>query len=288
MYVSIRDDTAMGVDYPSLGDALKDLGLNAVEIGVWHDYKVRGLGPDENLNIGTANGLAKFKKQFSDAGIQISAFLLSNDFNAEDVDAEIAWVVQVCKAADELGVPAIRIDAYMRNQDELPFDTRMEIFSSCIKRIIEATPGSTVKLGIENHGSQGNDPEFLQACIDSVSSPRLGLTVDTANLYWRGYPVSTVDAIIKRFAPNTVHTHMKNICFPEGTKDVEREMGWGYMEYCCPLQDGDIDIKGYVEALREAGYKDDLCIEDESLGRFTKEVGKQNLRRQVEFLISLL
>ena len=42
-------------------------------------------------------------------------------------------------------------------------------------------------------------------------------------------------------------------------------MGWKYAEYACPIGAGDIDFARVAAILHKAGYKNDLCIEDESL-----------------------
>lgn len=40
-----------------------------------------------------------------------------------------------------------------------------------------------------------------------------------------------------------------------------------YAEYTCPIDRGDIDFARVVAILRKAGYHNDLCVEDESLGK---------------------
>ena len=58
----------------------------------------------------------------------------------------------------ELGAPAIRIDAIMHGEKDLPLEERQKIVATVIKAILAATSASAVELGIENHGFQGNDP----------------------------------------------------------------------------------------------------------------------------------
>ena len=43
----------------------------------------------------------------------------------------------------------------------------------------------------------GNDPAFLHQVISGVGSPRLGNTIDTANFYWSGKPLSAVHGIVR-------------------------------------------------------------------------------------------
>jgi sugar phosphate isomerase/epimerase len=59
----------------------------------------------------------------------------------------------------------------------------------------------------------------------------------------------------------------QNINYPEDKREITREAGWEYGTYMCPFDEGDIDLSKVVGMLAEAGYKGDLCIEDESLGK---------------------
>lgn len=284
MYISIRDDIAMTTGQPSLAVALSDMGYGAVELMVSKDLTVRPLTGSQRIEISNDGGVAELRGQAEQAGIRVSALLLGNNFNAEDKDAELRWIVRTCEVAETMGIEAVRIDAIMTGEAELPFEERMRIFSTGVKDVLSRTEGMKVRLGIENHGRQGNDPNFLRACLDSVGDSRLGLTIDTANFYWFGHPLSKVNEILQKFAPVTVHTHMKNIAYPESEREKERPVGWKYDEYVCPIPDGDINLGAYVKALKTAGYTGDLCVEDESIGRYTPDERRDNLRRAAEFL----
>ena len=122
--------------------------------------------------------------------------------------------------------------------------------------------------GIENHGFQGNDPEFLTGLLLDVDSPRLGLTLDSATSTGEGWPLSRVYEIFEQFAPVVKHTHIKNIAYPPEIRETQREIGYEYGKYVSPIHQGDIDHTRYFAALR-SGYDRDLCLEDESLGKYT-------------------
>ncbi len=210
------------------------------------------------------------------AGLKVkpSALLLSNNFGADDLQGELDWVASAVKAAAQLKVKAIRIDAYLSTQDQWPLEKRAKHFADCMKKILDATKGLDVAMGIENHGHKGNEQEFLDAVLDAVHSPRVGLTLDTGNFYWYGYPLAKVHELIKHFAPRVKHTHIKSIHYPADKRNIQREVGWEYGTYCCPLREGDIDFHLVFKALKDAGYTGDLCIENESLGRYDKDKQK--------------
>jgi sugar phosphate isomerase/epimerase len=77
------------------------------------------------------------------------------------------------------------------------------------------------------------------------------------------------------------HTHVKNINYPPELANVRREVGVGYKDYCCALDEGNIDLARVVRILRAAGYDRDLCIENESLFKHPPEKRANVLRRDV-------
>ena len=166
----------------------------------------------------------------------------------------------------------------------MPVERRQDIFVRCVNHILMNTAGIPVDLGIENHGVQGNNPDFLLGLINRVGSTRLGVNLDIGNFYWAGYPLSELYVILQKLAPYTKHTHVKNINYPADLRNKRREAGYEYGKYVCPIPQGDIDIKRVVGYLRAAGYKRDLCIEDESLGRFDQETRRAHVRDAVEYL----
>ena len=81
-----------------------------------------------------------------------------------------------------------------------------------------------------------------------------------------------------------MHTHCKSIRYPDDKKNVKREIGWEYGKYCCPIYEGDIDFKRIAGILRKAGYRGDLCVEDESLGRFPQAERGEILKKEIALL----
>jgi len=281
MFVSIRDALIQHAGFDSVVDGLKDLDLACVEIQVGSDFDVKALdGTDASFNVSTDEGIADFRNHLTDNSILICAFLLANDFNCEDPEAEIAWVCSVVESAAKFGISTVRIDSAMTGQRELGFDERVRIFANAMTTIVAETVSTDVNLGIENHGFQGNNPKFLDAVIETVGSPRVGLTLDTGNFYWSGIPLSKVYETIEHFAPFVKHTHVKNINYPESEREKQREMGWEYMKYVSPLDEGNIDHVRVVDILRNADYNGDLTIEDESLGKFPENERKEILKRK--------
>ena len=288
MYVSVRDDTIKHAGYPTIKAGLEALGLSAIEADFNREFTLPAIDSDKRFPARTEADADAYAAHLKEHGVTVSAFLLHNNLNADNLDAEHEWMEAAVRTAHRLGVPAVRIDSAMSGQQELPFDERVEKFVTGIRRLIDATKDTPVDLGIENHGYQGNDPNFLRAVFDGVGSTRIGMTLDTGNFYWRGHPMEKTMATIKEFAKYAKHTHVKNINYPEDKRDVQREMGWEYGKYVSPIYEGDVDHAKVVEYLRSAGYERDLCIEDESLGKFTEPERKAILKKDAEHLLSLV
>jgi len=288
MYISIRDGVLMHGGYASLGEGLKELGVDAAELGYGRDRAVMAVDSQEKLVLDSGDATKRYRDHLAQGGVRGSAFLLATDFNQRDVDAEVAWVVGAVRAAHGLGMAAIRVDSAMTGQRELPMEERVTRYASGIRRVLEQTEDTPVELGVENHGFQGNDPQWLDSLFEKVGSPRFGMTLDTGNFYWAGHPLDRVYEILEHLAPRTKHTHCKNIKYPPELRNQQREMGWKYGEYVAPLDEGDIDHRRVAQILRKAGYQGDLCIEDESMGHYSAAQWREILRRDVEHFRDVL
>lgn len=290
MYPSVRDDI-LTMAFVSLKQGLDTLGFDAVELNFDRDNSVQAIHPEGGIvrfKLDTPSALDEFRRHLVSNGIRVSALLMANNFGSEDLDGEIGWVTAAIKAASALGIPVVRIDAIMHGERDIPLEKNVRVFADAMLEVLDATQDCDVDMGIENHGFQGNNPDFLDLVLGKVGSPRLGVTIDTGNFYWRGHPLSRVYQIIEHLAPHCKHTHAKNIAYPPEKREIEREIGWEYLAYVSPLPDGDVDHRRVVGILRSAGYDRDLCLEDESLGRWTPEERIAVLRRDADFFREIL
>jgi sugar phosphate isomerase/epimerase len=184
-------------------------------------------------------------------------------------------------AAQALGARAIRIDVVPHKLAAPEF---LDFAVRTLKKLVEATEPTGVAFAVENHGGTTNRPEFLTPLFERVGSPRLGLTLDTANFYWFGHPLSKVYELYETFAARVRHTHCKSIRFPEAEREKQRSVGWEYGKYNCPLYEGDIDFRRVLKALRAVHYTGDLCVEDESLGKVPADERGSILAKEIRHL----
>ena len=268
MYISIRHCMVATPDFASPVEGMRHLGVEAAEIELTRDFTVCAMDSGEMIPLASDEDAVAYKRHLDGLGIRACAFLTACDFSAGDRASNVQWVARALELADVMGMPVIRIDSAMQRERELDFETRVNLFAENLKAALERTAGSPVAMGIENHGFQGNNLAFQLNVYKAVGSDRLGATMDTGNFYWRGYPLSEVYGILRVLAPYTKHTHLKNIQYPEETRETMREAGWEYLKYVSPLDEGDIDHAKVLQILAKAGYQGDICIEDECLGRY--------------------
>jgi len=264
--VTCRDVILAPTKQPDLWSALKSVGAEGVELVVTEDLSLPGIfHPTKKYTLATTEGVEELAADAKAAGQRITGFCLANRFE-ERPKVEIKWCTQVARAAQALGVPAIRLDVVPARLSKADF---LKLAVAALRKITALTESTGVVFGVENHGHTTNDPAFLNALFNGVGSERLGLTLDTGNFYWYGHPLSKLYELFETFAPRVFHTHCKSIRFPAEEREKQRPIGWKYMEYNCPIDRGDIDFARIVAILRKAGYHNDLCIEDESLGKLS-------------------
>ena len=296
MYLSIRDailhqlGESMG-EKENLLAGLKFLGLKALEMEFFKNGTVYLLSPERKSNKANLYNSSErdlLAEQLDKSEIKISAFLMHNDFSNSVVSEEVEWILKCIEAGKFFGVQTIRLDPAMR-QKGLPIKEAAAKAIEVLERVLaEISPHQEVSFGLENHGEYSNNPEFLRRVISALNDSRIGVTLDSGNFYWYGFPLDEVYQLFTELAPHTKHTHIKNISYPARLRQKKREMGYGYEKYVAPIYEGDIDHRRLVEALKKVGYTKDICIEDESLGKFPMEKWPEILRKDVEYLEGML
>ena len=264
--------------------AIKALGAEGTEVLVELDLACPNLfHPQHKYTLATADGIRALKDDLPASGSRITAFMMSNRFD-ERLEQELKAAGSLVQAAQQLGVDAIRIDVVPR---KLSADQFLPFAIDACKRLCASAKGTPVRFGVENHGKITNDPQFLDKLFDGVGSDGLSLTLDCANFYWWGMPLKDLYAVYEKFAPRVVHTHCKSIRYPADKQNVRREIGWEYNKYDCPIYEGDLDFKRIVSILRKANYRGDLCVEDESLGKYAQNERADIIRKEIAFLKGL-
>jgi len=156
------------------------------------------------------------------------------------------------------------------------------------KVLRELSSKEKISFGLENHAEYSNNPEFFRIIFSALKDSRIGITLDSGNFYWYGFPLDRVYQLFTEFAPYTKHAHIKNIKYPAELRHKQREIGYEYLKYVSPIYEGDIEHGKLVESLKKVSYEEGLCIEDESLGSFPMKEWPRILKKDVEFLEGIL
>ncbi|MBT9150800.1 MAG: Inosose dehydratase [candidate division WS2 bacterium] len=293
MYVAIRDFTVMWLGYKDLFKGLKDLGVNSFELYVSKDlkqtcYQDMDYTTDLSFDLSSEDKRTKVIEELKAQHLNICAILVENDFGKEDLEPEIKWGIDACRVASELGVKAVRINSVMQPQPEISIKEYTERTIESIKKILNSTKGLNVCLAMENHGVIGNKREFIHDVLDGVQSEHLGLTLDTGNFYWSGYPLDEVYKIIQEFTPYVKHVHLKNLTFPLSERNTKREPGLYWPDSAATIYEGDVDHQHIVNILKSSGYNGDLTIEDESLSKLPDDERIKIIKKDIDFVRPLL
>lgn len=285
MYVAIRDNMLEGAGYGDPFQGLSELNVESVEIRVDRNLKTPHFLSEGNpYDLASDGSREDLMEKLAESGVKICALLMGNDLTSDEVADEVAWLKNTCEAARKMGVNMIRVD--IRPPEEgLKEEELIVRCASIFKDLLAAN--EAIEFGVENHGT-ANKKEFLDGLLDGVGSVRFGLTLDSGNFYWYGYPLSEVYAIMEHFVSRVKHTHFKNISYPQDTQEAKREVGWEYAKYVSPIYAGDVDHAKVISILKNAGYDRGLTIEDESLGKFPEGERREVLKKDVEHLKSLL
>ncbi len=280
--IACRDAILRDCCEGDIWSAMRAVGVDGMEATVNMERSLPLLASGgKTPSIGDASGVRLLGDELKRQGKAITAFCLHNQFDQRP-EQETELTIATGRVAATMGIPAVRIDLVpqkmMDRQEYLAFAVRIG------RAIVEGTEGLNVRFGLENHGTTTNQPEFLRKLFEGIGSKRFGLTLDLGNFYWYGHPLSKVYEYFAEFAPWVCHVHCKSIRYPEADRERQRDPGWKYAEYRCPLYEGDIDYRRAAEILRKSGFKGDLCIDDESLGLFPKARRPEVLKRIVGYL----
>ncbi len=287
MYIAVRDVMLRYLKKEDPWGSLKQLGASAVELVIDRNLQTPDfLGFEGKVfHLEQVKEREALQRKTSENKVKICAFLMANNFSNKNIEEEIKWMKRACAIANKLNIETIRIDisAHLKEEEVKPFIQRC---GNIIKEVLSST--EKVSLGIENHSNLTNKKEIMDAILKEVNSDRLGITLDSGNFYWWGYPLKEVYQVIEHFAPYVKHTHIKNISYPLEKREIKREIGWEYAQYVAPIYEGDIDHSRVISILKKAGYNGDITVEDESLGKFPENERGRILKKDVEYLKEII
>ena len=280
--ISCCDGSLAAMGAKDCWEAVRKIEADGVEATLGEDLSFPKLfHPSLKYSAATPSGIERLKTDLAAAGKTIPALLTHNRL-AERPEFEVAWLIRAAQAAQAVGASSILLTLVAKKLSPEQF---LQLLVDTFRRVIPATDSTGVCFALENLDQATHDPAFLETLFQRVGSPRLGITLDTGNFYAFGYPLSKVYSIVERLAPHTRHVHCKNVRYPADQREQARpEPWWKYAEYCCPLDEGDLDMRRIVTMFRRAGYRHDLCVENESLAKCPAAERPAVLTREIRYL----
>ena len=193
------------------------------------------------------------KKLLDEAGIVATSLGGYSDFAQTDdnaLEAQVEGFVGYCQRAAKLGIPVVRAFAGDAKEGYSLADFEGRIIEAFAELMVR-TKDLDVNIGVENHGRLANDGLFLHRLIETVASPRLGITIDTGNFYWVGHPPETVEKFFEILAPYAFNIHIKDVAYRDGGPVF------------VPAGRGVVDLPGLYRLLEKNGYTGALVSEYE-------------------------
>jgi sugar phosphate isomerase/epimerase len=221
-------------------DLCADLGIEGTELT---SYYFRRTDPEYLISL---------RRRAYVNGLTISGSPIGCDFcpapgpeRVQQLEHAKAWIDRVAI----LGSQTIRVFAgsVPRGDDEKAAVARA---IEGLKEIAEYAGRKGVILGLENHGGITSTADQILALVEGVSSPWLGINLDTGNFH------KDVWASLERIAPHAVAVQVKTEIKEEGRAAVET------------------DYPRLVELLVRAGYRGFVALEFEGKGDPRDEVPK--------------
>ena len=154
--------------------------------------------------------------------------------------------------AEQIGSPLVVISGGKRQSGGL------EATIAGIEALLPTIEDSPVRLALEPHyRSQIQDREDYDTILHEITSPQVGITLDTGHFHSAGVDWK---ALIDRYADRVYNVHVKDHV---GTQSVA-------------LGRGEVNLRGYIEALHAIDYRGALAVElevvdHENLPRYCAE-----------------
>ena len=181
-------------------------------------------------------------------------------------------VPQVKKAiryANEIQVPIVIISEGKKSI-RMSDSEAWKLLEYHLGEIVSTAEDYGIMICVEPHGSFSTNADGLKKIMGMYPSQHLAINFDIGNVFAAGNdPVSTLCSVVHW----TKHMHMKDVGF-------EIENGRRKMKVAIALGDGEIDIKGIIDVLKEAEFGGILGVETPR--------GPEDARKSYEFLKSII
>ena len=268
---------ATGCSNIDLCDKAKELGFDGIEF-------IDLPGEDK---IAEAK---EIRRHCEEIGLPIVAYTVGANFEAEDLEAEIARVKGCVDVAEALGVSVMRHDATfkLRAIEGRTWEDAIVDMAPAIREVSEYAKAKGIRTCSENHGHIFQSSERVERLIRAVNCDNYGWLVDMGNFL-------CVDeeplAAVRRAAPYAFHAHAKDFLYHIVRPGIPAPEGFfktsnGNLLRGTVVGHGVVPIADDLRVLQDAGYNGWLSLEFEGMEENIPALvsGLAYLRRAVEAL----
>lgn len=199
------------------------------------------------------------RRQIADAGLELLAYSISNDFFHPDAEAragELAGVKRGVDTAAALGVGLLRVFSGNAKPGYSLEDGLGWILEG-LAAGAEYGGQHGVVLALENHGQIAGRSSQVRHIIETVNSPFLRANLDTGNFLTVGQDATEA---AREVAPLAALVHLKDFRKAVTPEDQAHAYhGW----VGCVTGEGEVDLPAVINILRDSGYGGWLSLEFE-------------------------
>jgi sugar phosphate isomerase/epimerase len=202
----------------------------------------------------------EMRKLIEEAGLKTAC--LSAHSNLLNTEYGVDYLKKAIRFAYILGAPIVNTAegpkaGWMTDEDAF------RIMKYNLKMLLQMAENYGIILTIEPHGIYTTNAEGLLKIMDLSDSKNLAINFDTGNVTIAGNDaLDTLKAVIDR----VVHVHLKDV------KKPRTAMGETGVTAGMAIGDGDVDIKGCIDLLKEHNYNGCLSIECAGIEALKKSV----------------
>lgn len=209
----------------------------------------------------------EMRKAIEAAGLEVAC--LSAHSNLLDTVYGVDYLKKAIRYAYILGAPIVNT-AEGPKPDWMTDDDAFRIMKYNLDELLKMCANYDMILTIEPHGVYTTNADGLLRIMALSDSPHLAINYDTGNVAVAGNDsVETLQAVVEHVR----HVHLKDIV---RAKAAGHETG---VTAGVAVGDGEVDIRGCLQVLKDAGYEGCLSIECS---------GTEALKKSIEFLKPLL
>ncbi len=247
-------------DFTFAVETTKQLGLKYIEpevmtgrclLNVYHYCNITSLENDP----------MEMRKQIEDAGLKVAC--LSAHSNLMNTEYGVDYLKKAIRFAYILGSPFVNT-AEGPKPEWMTDGDAFRVMGYNLATLTKMAENYGITITIEPHGIYTTNADGLLRIMSLSDSKNLAINFDTGNVTIAGN-----DALetLKKVIAHVVHVHLKDVKMPKtstGETGVTAGMAIG---------DGEVDIKGCIEYLKENNYNGCLSIECSGVEALKKSVG---------------